>query len=516
MEGIFDAYMVENGGFLTTADLAYESAEVIFDNKFAHLEYDYEKLMMEHDEHLKMIELKILTENGTAEDYEYLIVQEAEAVKTESKGIFGGLLQVIANIFKAISKLLFGEDFNATLGEKEVKVKLDYDPYKLMQEYDETEEALKKAAHGNMNPLKALLASASTIGATTGLWFKVGKPFVKKLGKYADEKAAQMIELQQGVDGANLSDEDSKAAKSGISRLKNLASRISSCIAAIPKALRNDPEFQKTLKDADDRADAEAEADANADAEAKAAAKAAKADAKAAKKEQRAADKAAKNEEKAANKELKLQGFNPKMKEYIEEIKNDTRDDDLIANEITKCEAKIAKQKKIRKAASPLRGFTDPSVDTRARGILKTARGLVKSGVDAMGRKVKGDYIGNSPEYQRSIDLKNTREQATKAINALEARVRYDKAVLHYRQRQKSIHDLETYVSNMQLNNFDFDHRPVTDLINECAEDIFEGMLDIDMFLTDNDISEELIKEYGYNPLDEDFDTLVEEAFSLD
>ena len=92
MEGIFDAYMVENGGFLTTADLAYESAEVIFDNKFAHLEYDYEKLMMEHDEHLKMIELKILTENGTAEDYEYLIVQEAEAVKTESKGIFGGLL----------------------------------------------------------------------------------------------------------------------------------------------------------------------------------------------------------------------------------------------------------------------------------------------------------------------------------------------------------------------------------------------------------------------------------------
>jgi len=510
MEGIFDAYMVENGGFLTTADLAYESAEVIFDNKFAHLEYDYEKLMMEHDEHLKMIELKILTENGTAEDYEYLIVQEAEAVKTESKGIFGGLLQVIANIFKAISKLLFGEDFNATLGEKEVKVKLDYDPYKLMQEYDETEEALKKAAHGNMNPLKALLASASTIGATTGLWFKVGKPFVKKLGKYADEKAAQMIELQQGVDGANLSNEDSKTAKTGISRLKNLASRISSCIAAIPKALRNDPEFQKTLKDADDRADAEAEADANAKA-------AVKADEKAAKKEQKAADKAARAEEKAADKELKLQGFNPKMKDYIEDIKNDTRDDDFIANEITQCRNQLAKQKKIYKNAFWANNPTDPSVDSKASMIGKTAKRIARNAADSVRRKITGDTIGNSQAKQDTLEIKNTREQAKKAIAALEAQIKYDTAVLHYRERQKSIKDLERYVANMKLSNFDFDRRPITDFIHESATSRFlENMLDPSIFYENNDLSEELIKEYGYNPLDEDFDTLVEEAFSLD
>lgn len=510
MEGIFDAYMVENGGFLTTADLAYESAEVIFDNKFAHLEYDYEKLMMEHDEHLKMIELKILTENGTAEDYEYLIVQEAEAVKTESKGIFGGLLQVIANIFKAISKLLFGEDFNSTLGEKEVKVKLDYDPYKLMQEYDETEEALKKAAHGNMSPLKALLASASTIGATTGFWFKVGKPFVKKLGKYADEKAAQMIELQQGVDGANLSDEDSKTAKSGISRLKNLASRISACIAAIPKALRNDPEFQKTLKDADDRADAEAEAGANADAGAKAAAKAAK-------KEARDEAKAAKKEQRIENQNMRNQGLDPKKsQEFIDAVTSDTRDYDVVKDEIPRCNKKIEELNERLKKAHLAKQFADPTVDSKAAALGKTARGLLRNAADVVKRKITGDEISNSDSKQMRESIKAEREQCKRLIKGLKSQIMLDKAILRYRDRQKSIADLKTFMADLDISQFDFERRPITEILNESVFDQYANMLEPEIFFTNNDISEELIKEYGYNPLDEDFDTLVEEAFSLD
>ena len=43
-----------------------------------------------------------------------------------------------------------------------------------------------------------------------------------------------------------------------------------------------------------------------------------------------------------------------------------------------------------------------------------------------------------------------------------------------------------------------------------------ENALDEDFFTSDEDISESLIREYGYNPLDEDFDALIESAFSLD
>lgn len=515
MNGIFDDYMVENGGFLTTADLAFESAEVIFDNKFAHLEYEYAKLMMEHEENLKLIELKILTENGTLEDYEYLMMTEAEAVQKQSKGIFSGLFEIIGNIFRAIKKFLFGDDFLKDLGDKEVNVKFNADPDKLMKEYDQLEGALKEAAlKKNVNPLKVVFGAIGGTVAGYSLYRKVGRPLIKKLGKYVDQKAIDLNSLGKSVDDANFTGEDANIAKKGISALKERASKIAECLKAVPKALRHDEDFEDTVSRAEDREKEEAERPAKEAQEAKDKKAADKESKKEAKKEQ----KEAKREQKEHDNALKREGINPKAStEVINRLKNDTRTDDEIEREMQDIKATLPVLKKQLKKLNPLIGYSSYT-DTRGQRAVDTAKGVIGNAVSKIKAKIPGASVDADKYVKRRMAIVAMRDDRKEAIAKMTEMLKYDKALVRYRHFQQGkieYREIEDEVNSLRI---DFKIADLQDLMNLAKQPmpVAESSLDEDIFYVNNDLTDYFMKEYGYNPLEEDFDAILESAFSLD
>lgn len=522
MNGFFDEYMVENGGFLTHEDLAYESAEVILDNKYAHLSFAFNQLMMEHDENLLLIENKVLMENGTYEDYETLIYTEAEETKKKSKGLLGGLLDLIASIFKTIRNILFGEAKD-NIGDKEQNVNFKYDPNKLMEDYDKTEDALKKHVKGNKNPLKMIFGTVGGTLAGISLYIKVGKPFINKLGSYVDQKAKDLVTLENDINNANLTGEDAKLAKKGIDRLKDRASKMLECMKAIPKALKHDPEFEDTVQRAKDAEEEEKNRPEKEAEEAKAAKDKEKAEKKAEKDKEKAdkkADKDEKNVEKKVDRQSNIdarnEGIDPANKGIMDKIKNDTRGDDEIKKEIEDINSLLPKLKARLKKLNPLAGYADPNTDKRQQAS-DTARGVIGNLASKALSKIPGTKAKNR-YTARNLKIVDQRDKISKSISKLESMLKFDNAVVKYRNHKANALELDELREEIKNNSFNVNDANIGDIANLLKEPIpmAENALDEDFFTSDEDISESLIREYGYNPLDEDFDTLIESAFSLD
>lgn len=123
MVGLYD-YMDEDEKYMMTM-------EAVMNNKLSHLYMEFNKLMLEHQENLKAIEMKILMENGTESDLSDLYMFEAEDTKEKGKGILSSIFGAIRRFFKKIKDFLFGvkeevpEDGDVTVSEDPDKLEAD-------------------------------------------------------------------------------------------------------------------------------------------------------------------------------------------------------------------------------------------------------------------------------------------------------------------------------------------------------------------------------------------------------
>lgn len=143
----------------------YEYVAIIADNKAKKLNFEFERVSLQHDENLLMIENKILCEHGTCDDLTYLYTAEASETGKKKQGIIASLFNVILNLFKAIKEFLFGKkeplrDIPENIQQREII--LDRDPKEVCDETTKLFNTLKKAIGGTVAALVGGVVIKST------------------------------------------------------------------------------------------------------------------------------------------------------------------------------------------------------------------------------------------------------------------------------------------------------------------------------------------------------------------
>lgn len=221
MEGLY-SYMSED-------EREVFMIESLMENKFAHLNCEFDKLMLEHEMNLINIENKVLMESGTSDDLEMLYLAEAEEVKKEGQGIIGKMVAAIKSLFKKIKSFFTGKVDKDNLPDK---VKFPEDPDALMKE---GKGFLSKVKSG-LNNKKSLLALGA-FGAAGAVVYsnkdKIAQTY-QNLGEYADELAAAADDIERSTANQDMDPEEMKGVKKAINGLRERGQRALRIIKAIP------------------------------------------------------------------------------------------------------------------------------------------------------------------------------------------------------------------------------------------------------------------------------------------
>ena len=95
MDGIFMCYLegAEREAYISEAQI---------ENEFAKLDTLYEMCELKEDQMIRDIELKVLTESGTMDDYEFLLMEAEAEAGAEKSGIIHKIISAIGSICKSI------------------------------------------------------------------------------------------------------------------------------------------------------------------------------------------------------------------------------------------------------------------------------------------------------------------------------------------------------------------------------------------------------------------------------
>ena len=221
MEGLY-SYMSED-------EREVFMIESLMENKFAHLNCEFDKLMLEHEMNMINIENKVLMESGTSDDLEMLYLAEAEEVKKEGQGIIAKMVAAIKSLFKKIKSFFTGKVDKNNLPDK---VNFPEDPDALMKE---GKGFLAKVKSG-LNNKKSLLALGA-FGAAGAVVYsnkdKIAQTY-QNLGEYADELAAAADDIERSTANQDMGPEEMKGVKKGINGLRERGQRALRIIKAIP------------------------------------------------------------------------------------------------------------------------------------------------------------------------------------------------------------------------------------------------------------------------------------------
>ena len=80
-----------------------------FDIRWAMIERDIAAVESAYSLNIKLADYKVMTENGSFEDLEFLYTEASEQKTKDSRGIFDRVIDLIKDIFAAFKKMLFGD-----------------------------------------------------------------------------------------------------------------------------------------------------------------------------------------------------------------------------------------------------------------------------------------------------------------------------------------------------------------------------------------------------------------------
>lgn len=223
--------------------------EAVFDNRLMQLNYQFDRIMMEHKENLGAIEYKVLCENGTDDDLCGLYTAEAEEVKQKSQGVLTSIINAVKAFFRKIRDLLFGK-------------KIDEDAIQGDVEVPEDPDAVLKEGRGALARLKAFLkghgkqiavgagVAAATAGAVVIAKNKV-IPYIKSMQGYMEDSEAILDEAAKPGATDNLTPEQQEGVKKAVNDVKKSGSKISGIMKKFNKAAglsSEEREYRKTQK----------------------------------------------------------------------------------------------------------------------------------------------------------------------------------------------------------------------------------------------------------------------------
>lgn len=208
MEGMYS--------YMSDEERNYAASMAVLENKFLNACMEFDILMLEHEENLRLIDEKVLLEYGTEEDLCDLYLAEAEDTANKGKGILGSLIDAIKAMFKSIKKFLFGEKPKEEDLPDEVKLKYDID--KMKEESNSIKNSLKE---GFKKGAPIAGAVAGIAGATV-----IGKnliiPKIEELARIEAELEGNTQKIQDILDKGNMDPEEQGFWKSILGRIQSL------------------------------------------------------------------------------------------------------------------------------------------------------------------------------------------------------------------------------------------------------------------------------------------------------
>lgn len=232
--------------------------ESIIDNRLMKLNYQFDRLMMEHKENIHSIETKVLMENGTDEDLYTLYAMEAEEVKEKGQGVLAKIISAVKNFFKKLRDTLFGKKINEEDLDGDIEV--PDDPDAVLKDGNSLLSQIKGFISGHK--VQIAVGAAATAGAVV-LTKKKIIPYTRYLEKYLENQEKVLADASNPEVLAKLNPEQQEILKSAVNKVKGNGSRVSKIMQAIrSKSGKSSDDYEeirhykKNMDDARQREDA--------------------------------------------------------------------------------------------------------------------------------------------------------------------------------------------------------------------------------------------------------------------
>lgn len=233
--------------------------ESIIDNRLMKLNYQFDRLMMEHKENINSIELKVLMENGTDDDLCALYTMEAEEVKEKGQGVLAKIITAVKNFFRKLRETLFGKKPDENKLPDQIEV--PDDPDAVLKDGNNLLSQIKGFISGHK--VQIAVGAAATAGAVV-LTKKKIIPYTRDLEKYLENQEKVLADASNPEVLARLNPEQQEILKSAVNKVKGNGSRVSKIMNAIRtksgKASGDDYEeirnYKKNMDNARQREDA--------------------------------------------------------------------------------------------------------------------------------------------------------------------------------------------------------------------------------------------------------------------
>lgn len=232
--------------------------ESIIDNRLMKLNYQFDRLMMEHKENIHSIETKVLMENGTDEDLYTLYAMEAEEVKEKGQGVLAKIISAVKNFFKKLRDTLFGKKINEEDLDGDIEV--PDDPDAVLKDGNSLLSQIRGFISGHK--VQIAVGAAATAGAVV-LTKKKIIPYTRDLEKYLENQEKVLADASNPEVLAKLNPEQQEILKSAVNKVKGNGSRVSKIMQAIrSKSGKSSDDYEeirhykKNMDDARQREDA--------------------------------------------------------------------------------------------------------------------------------------------------------------------------------------------------------------------------------------------------------------------
>lgn len=206
--------------------------ESVIDNKMMELNYQFDRLMMEHKENIHSIECKILFENGTDDDLCTLYTAEAEEVKKKSKGILASIINAVKAFFNKLRKVLFGEPAK----EEDVKsdIEVPENPDNVLKEGNSALTRIKNILKGNG---AKIAVGALAAGGAFVIAKKKVIPYINDMKQFMQRSEETLNEASNSEAVEKLSSEQQEELRSAVNDAKKAGSKASGIVKKINSVL---------------------------------------------------------------------------------------------------------------------------------------------------------------------------------------------------------------------------------------------------------------------------------------
>lgn len=227
--------------YMSSTEKYFAMIESVSKAKMLRLNYEFDKLMMEHDELVSQIDEKIMCERGTEDDMVSLYTVEAEEVKEKGKGIISKIISAIAGVFKKIKEFLFGKK-DAELPQE---VTLPENPDQLVKEGNGIIASIRSFLSGNKDSLKNSALTGAVSAATNVLTHKA----IKELEEFVNDCEKKMKQMDDAAKKKDMSPEEQGLFRKALNKLSSISTRCQKCISSIFKKDKTSDDNTKTDED---------------------------------------------------------------------------------------------------------------------------------------------------------------------------------------------------------------------------------------------------------------------------